>query len=202
MSFNEKKSFGNAAMYRVLLTYFLFSLCDPYSATAQIPDIPDGFIVTPLMRSTHFVRDVDESLKLYRDILGLRVRFEQTFKSEEWDRILGLEDKTVRVVHLQSGDYVFANVALFQFVGDSQPPAPVPRTYVQTGDPALVFVTSDIFSVNEKVKAAGYSIIAEPIVLFPKEGSDTQSYESLFFDKDGILVNLTQFNLPSSEVPD
>jgi hypothetical protein len=73
---------------------------------------------------------------------------------------------------------------------------------VETGDSALVFVTSDIFGINEKVKAAGYSIVSEPIVLFPQEGSDIQAYESLFFDRDGIVVNLTQFNVPSSEVPD
>ena len=189
-------------MKRTLLTCLLFSLCSAFPVKAQIPDIPDGFIVTPLMRSTHFVRDMDESLKLYRDILGLRIRFEQTFKGEEWDRILGIGGKTVRVVHLQSGDTVIANVGLFQFVGDTQPPAPNPRTFVETGDAALVFVTSDIFGINEKVKAAGYTIVSEPIVLFPQNGSDTQSYESLFFDRDGILVNLTQFHMPSSEVPD
>lgn len=105
------------------------------------------------------------------------------------------------MVHLQSGDFVFANVAFFQFLGDTQPPAPEPRTFVKTGDAALVFVTNDIFRINEQVKAAGYAIVSEPIVLFPKEGSDTQSYESLFFDRDGILVNLTQFNVPSSQVP-
>lgn len=70
-------------MKRALLICILFSLWGSAPASAQIPDIPDGFSVTPLMRSTHFVRDVDESLKLYRDILGLRIRFEQTFKSEE-----------------------------------------------------------------------------------------------------------------------
>lgn len=188
-------------MKRALLICMLFSLWGSAPASAQIPDIPDGFSVTPLMRSTHFVRDVDESLKLYRDILGLRIRFEQTFKSEEWDDILGIGDKTTRVVHLQSGDFVFANVAFFQFLGDTQPPAPEPRTFVKTGDAALVFVTNDIFRINEQVKAAGYAIVSEPIVLFPKEGSDAQSYESLFFDRDGILVNLTQFNVPSSQVP-
>lgn len=171
-------------------------------ASAQTADIPEGFSVTPLMRSTHFVRDVDESLSLYRDILGLRVRFEQTFKSEEWDRILGIDGKTTRVVHLQSGDFVIANVAFFQFVGDDQPPAPEPRTFVKTGDAALVFVTNNIFEIYEKVEAAGYAIVSEPIVLFPQAGSDTQAYETLFFDRDGILVNLTQFNVPSSEAPD
>ncbi len=189
-------------MKRVFLTCLLFSLWSASPTSAQTTDIPDGFVVTPLMRSTHFVRDVDESLKLYRDILGLRIRFEQTFKSDEWDDILGIGDKTTRVVHLQSGDYVFANVAFFQFLGDTQPPAPEPRTFVKTGDAALVFVTNDIFAINEKVKAAGYPIVSEPIVLFPQEGAETQAYESLFFDRDGILVNLTQFNVPSSEVPE
>ena len=182
------------------LTFVIF-LSLTFMSNAQIPDIPDGFIVTPLMRSTHFVRDMDESLKLYRDILGLRIRFEQTFKSEEWDRILGIEGKTVRVVHLQSGDSVIANIGLFQFVGDKQPPKPNSRTFVKTGDAALVFITSDIFNINNKVKLEGYSIVSEPIVLFPQKGSDTQAYESLFFDRDGILVNLTQYHVPSSEVP-
>lgn len=188
-------------MKRFFFPSLLFFLWNTTLVSAQTADIPDGFIVTPLMRSTHFVRDMDESLKLYRDILGLRVRFEQTFKSKEWDRILGIGGKTIRVVHLQSGDGVIANVGLFQFVGETQPPAPEARTFVKTGDAALVFVTSDIFNINEKVKAAGYSLVSEPIVLFPQEGKDTQAYESLFFDRDGILVNLTQFNVPTSEVP-
>ena len=153
------------------------------------------------MRSTHFVRDIDESLKLYRDILGLRPRFERTFNSKEWDNILGIEGKTIRVVHLQSGDNVIANVGLFEFVGDTHPPPPAPRTFVRTGDAALVFITSEIFSINEKVKAAGYSIVSEPIVLFPQQEADTQAYDSLFFDRDGILVNLTQYHVPNSKAP-
>ena len=65
------------------INVFIFLYSSINTSYAQIPDIPDGFIITPLMRSTHFVRDIDESLKLYRDILGLRVRFEQTFKGKE-----------------------------------------------------------------------------------------------------------------------
>ena len=187
-------------MNRILLTCLIFSLWSASPAMTQEPTIPEGFIVTPLMRSTHFVRDVDASLKLYRDILGLRLRMERTFQSEEWDRILGVKDATVRIAILQSGDIVFANVGIFELVGDDPPP-PAPRTHVQTGDPALVFLTNDIFGINDKVKAAGYSIVSEPIVLFPREGSDTQSYESLFFDRDGILVNLIQRDVPNSEVP-
>lgn len=188
-------------MTRFVCALLLFSLWSSSSAMTQEPDFPDGFIVTPLMRSTHFVRDIDESMKLYGDILGLKPRVERTAGGPEWDQILGVENKTVRVMILQSGDYVFANVGLFQFVGDDMPPRPAPRTSVETGDAALVFLTSDIFGINAKVKAAGYSIVSEPIVLFPNEGSDTQSYEMLFFDRDGIMVNLIQRDVPNSEVP-
>ena len=188
-------------MKRILTVFILFSFWSSHSVMTQEPDFPDGFILSPLMRSTHFVRDIDESVKLYGAILGLKPRVERTAGGKEWDQILGVENKTVRVMILQSGEYVFANVGLFQFVGEKQPPRPVSRTSVETGDAALVFLTSDIFGINEKVKAAGYAIVSEPIVLFPKEGSDTQSYEMLFFDHDGILVNLIQRNVPSSQVP-
>ena len=60
-------------------------------------------------------------------------------------------------------------------------------------------MTSDIFGIYEKVKAAGYTIVSPPMVLFPQEGSDTQSYEMLFFDHDGIGVNLIQRNVSTSE---
>jgi len=185
-----------------LILSILLSTWSAQPVMTQEPNIPNDFKVTPLMRSTHFVRDVDESLKLYRDILGLKPRVEQTFKSDEWDRILGIGGKTVRVAILQSGDTVFANVGLFQFVGESQPLPPDPRTFVQTGDAALVFLTNDIFGINDQVKAAGYSIVSEPIVLFPRPGSETESYESLFFDRDGILVNLIQRNVPVDSAPE
>jgi catechol 2,3-dioxygenase-like lactoylglutathione lyase family enzyme len=168
-------------------------------AMTQEPDFPDGFILSPLMRSTHFVRDLDESLKLYQDILGLRPRVERTLEGERTDAILGTKDKPVRVSILQSGDLVYANVGLFQFVEDDSPPRPEPRTYAQTGDAAVVFLTSDIFGIYEKVKAAGYPIVSPPMILFPQEGSDTQSYEMLFFDHDGIGVNLIQRDVPTPQ---
>ncbi len=188
-------------MKRLVYALSLISLWSSHPAMTEEPDFPDGFILSPLMRSTHFVRDIDESLKLYRDILGLRPRVERVLEGERTDDILGTSGKPVKVMIMQSGDYVFANVGLFQFVEEDVPPPPPPRTYAQTGDAALVFLTSDIFGINEKVKAAGYAIVSEPMVLFPQEGSDTQSYEMLFFDRDGIGVNLIQRNVPSASVP-
>jgi catechol 2,3-dioxygenase-like lactoylglutathione lyase family enzyme len=168
-------------------------------AMTQEPDFPDGFILSPLMRSTHFVRDLDESLKLYQDILGLRPRVERTLEGDRTDEVLGTKGKPVRVSILQSGDLVYANIGLFQFVEDDPPTRPEPRTYARTGDAAVVFLTGDIFGIYEKVKAAGYPIVSPPMILFPQEDSDTQSYEMLFFDHDGIGVNLIQRNVPTPQ---
>ena len=167
----------------------------------QEPDFPDGFILSPLMRSTHFVRDIDESLKLYRDILGLRPRIERLLEGERLDAIVGTKDKPIKVCILQSGDLLYANLGLFQYLEDPPAPRPEPRTHMHTGDAAVVFLCGDIFGIYEKVKAAGYPIISPPMVLFPQEGSDTQSYEMLFFDHDGIGVNLIQRAVPSGAVP-
>ena len=177
------------------LTAVIVYWSDP--AMTQEPDFPDGFIVSPLMRSTHFVRDLGESLRLYQDILGLRPRAERTLEGDRADEVLGTTGKPVRVSILQSGDLVYANIGLFQFVEDDPPPRPEPRTYAQTGDAAVVFLTSDIFGIYDKVKAAGYPIVSPPMILFPQEDSDTQSYEMLFFDHDGIGVNLIQRNVPN-----
>ncbi|MEQ8507944.1 MAG: VOC family protein [Rhodospirillaceae bacterium] len=166
-------------------------------AMTQEPAIPDNFVLSPLMRSTHFVRDLDESLKLYRDILGLRPRVERTLEGERLDAVLGTKGKPVKLAILQSGDSVFANVGLFQFIDETPMPKPEPRTYAQTGDAAVVFLTNDIFGIYEKVKAAGYAIVSAPLILFPQEGSATQSYEMLFFDDDGIGVNLIQRDVPT-----
>lgn len=166
-------------------------------AMTQEPDVPEGFQLSPLMRSTHFVRDLDESLKLYKDILGLRPRVERTLEGPALDKVLGTEGKPVKVAILQSGDLVYANVGLFQFVEDDAPPRPDLGTFIKTGDAAVVFLTSDIFGIYEKVKAAGYTIVSAPLILFPKENSETQDYEMLFFDHDGIGVNLIQRDVPT-----
>ena len=106
--------------------------------------VPEGSILSPMLRSTHFVSDIDESLKLYRDILGLQIRTD---------------------------------------------------SFAKPGDSALVFITSDIFGVYEKVKSNNYLIASSPMILFPKDNSVEQDYEMLFFDHDGIGINLIQRSL-------
>jgi len=157
--------------------------------------VPEGSNVSPLLRSTHFVSDIDSSLELYRDILGLNVWLDRTFDDVRFNAVLGTKGKKIRAVVLRSGETVNGGVGLFQYIEDSTNPEIQSRTYVEQGDAVLVFITSDIFGVYNKVKDAGYSLASQPTVLFPKPDQKPQDYEMLFFDHDGIGVNLIQRSL-------
>jgi len=161
------------------------------NALAQEPTVPTGERLTPMLRASVFVRDIDESLKLYRDILGLKPRIERVLEGGEVNAVLGTEGKSVRVAILQSGDTLIGNVGLFSFVGDTSPP-PERRSEVRTGDTAFIFITTDIQGIYEQVRAAGYAIVSPPMVLFPDPDAAEQDLEMLFFDADGIGINLIQ----------
>ena len=169
------------------------------SLHAQEPTVPEAERLSPMLRATVFVADLEESLKLYRDILGLKPRIERVLEGPRTDQILGREGSTVRLVILQSGDTLTGNVGLFTY--DDQQTPPAPRTEGRTGEVAFIFLTRDIRGIYEKVKAAGYAIVSPPMVLFPQPDSDSQDLEMLFFDRDGIGVNLIQRDVPNADVP-
>ncbi|NKB44663.1 MAG: hypothetical protein GKS03_10345 [Alphaproteobacteria bacterium] len=183
-----------------IVTFFICAFATP--ALAQdpgIPPVPEGFIVTPVMRTSIIVRDMDESLKLYRDILGLRPWFEGPLEGDALNTLVGTEGKSMHNIILQSGNIVHANVGLFEYVDeDSDAPDIIPE--VRTGDVAIVFYTNDIFAIHDAVKAAGYTVISQPIALYRREGSPTQNVEMIFFDSDGIAINLIQRGVPIEQI--
>ena len=185
---------GTHHKFLTAMIVLLFATTGVVAQTAPGNPVPPGFKLSPMARATVFVRDVDASLKLYRDILGLRLRVERDFPDERFNAVLGTNSATTKVRILQSGDVVYGNVGLFQLTGGDTPAAASPSAYgrANPGDVALVFNTSDINGIAAAVKAAGYPIISMPMVLFPRDDMDTQALEMLFRDKDGMLVNLIQ----------
>lgn len=173
-----------------LLVVICFLLGTTMAFAEELP-VPDDFRLSPLLRASHFVSDVDESLKLYRDILGLEVRIDIAMEGEAINRLLNTQDKKVRATVLKSGELYNGGVGLFQFLDEEPNFEPREEDYGKTGDAYLVFITSDIFGIYQKIKEAGYLVASEPMVLFPKEG-DAQDYEMIFFDRDGIGVNLIE----------
>ena len=186
---------------RSQLAAVAISLClGALDVSAQEPGVPGDELLSPMLRATVFVRDLEKSLELYRDILGLKPRLERVLEGERTNQILGTEGRSVRVVILQSGDTLSGNVGLFTY--DDVRPLPERRNHVRTGDVAFIFITNDIQGIYEKVQAAGYAVVSPPMILFPREGEATQDLEMLFFDRDGIGVNLIQRGVPTEQVQD
>lgn len=151
-----------------------------------------------MTRATIFVRNLDESLKLYRDLLGLKARVNTVVEGPRINQIMGTKTYGLKAVILQAADTIVGNIGIYELVGDdrSKLAAPSTRTDTSTGDVAVVFITNNIDGLTEKVRAAGYPIISPPMVLFPREGAEKQTREMMFRDHDGVLVNLIELGVP------
>jgi catechol 2,3-dioxygenase-like lactoylglutathione lyase family enzyme len=162
-------------------------------------EFAEGFVVSPIARATIFVRDLDESLKLYRDILGLEPWFDNYWKGSGINAIMGTEGRELRATVLRSGDVAFGNIGLYQlYQEDGTPPRPSQRNDTRTGDVAVVFHTTEIDRLTEEIVAAGYAMISPPVVLMPRENMEVQGREMMFRDADGVLVNLVQSGIPKA----
>ncbi len=160
---------------------------------AEAVPVPRGEAVSPMARATIFVRDQQESLKLYRDILGLKPYIDNLVEGEPINVIKGTKGIALKAAILQSGDSVSGNIGIYEIVNG--PPAAAisdTRTDVRTGDYAVVFYTEKLDELSEKIVKAGYRIVSLPIVLFNDPAKTRQSREMLFFDADGMLVNLIE----------
>lgn len=177
---------------KALCTVLAVCLLLPGASFAQSanPQIQDGQIVAPLYRANLYVRDIEKSLRLYRDILKLKVVSDQT-----WDpRARGLEtDVTVREVVLSAGRPDLGNLALYEIHGQMEPERePFMEPFGHTADVATVWNTRDIWNINDEVHAAGYVVLAPPVTLLHNPDMLVQSVEMQFRDADGFLVNLIQ----------
>jgi catechol 2,3-dioxygenase-like lactoylglutathione lyase family enzyme len=160
--------------------------------TESVP-VPRGEAVSPMARATIFVRDQQKSLKLYRDILGLKPYIDNLVEGEPINVIMGTKGIALKAAILQSGDSITGNLGIYEIVdGPAAAPMSDTRTDVRTGDYAVVFYTEKLDDLADKIIRAGYRIVSPPIILFNDPSKIRQSREMLFFDADGMLVNLIE----------
>ncbi|MEQ9446393.1 MAG: VOC family protein [Rhodospirillaceae bacterium] len=153
----------------------------------------EGMNLAPLARATIFVRDIEESLKLYRDILGLKPMFDNYWSGTGINAIMGTDGVELRATVLMAGESVQGNIGIYQLHKDpTEPPAPQQTPDTRTGDFALVFPTNDIHRLTAEITAAGYPIVSPPVPLIVREEYAVQPVEMMFRDPDGVLVNLVQ----------
>lgn len=157
--------------------------------------------VGPVKRVTLWVRDIEASLALYRDLLGLDVVEDKQLEGPAVAALLGLEQGRLRIVHLSAAGHDHGWVGLYALT-DAKPappslPPPDPRRF-SYGQAAVVMQTERLDALLGRLEAAGCRSMGPVIDYVKAEGSATSPAgryrEALFLDPDGIAVSLIQFD--------
>lgn len=146
---------------------------------------------SPLRRVSLVVDDLDRSLFFYRDILGLKIFYDQEILSEEEGKMLGIPGARVRIVSLQGDHSTIGMVGLLSIISPPIQPRKIIRQFIQAPDIILIFNTEDIETIFKKVQDAGVPIQSPPIE-YEIPGRGLCAGFSCY-DPNGILVEFTQF---------
>lgn len=154
--------------------------------------------VGPLKRITLWVRDIEASLAVYRDALGLAVLEDKRLSGPQIARMVGLEQADLRVVHLGPAGSTHGWVGLYAI--ENTAPAPMaalaaPSGFPRHGQATLVFTTDAMTPIVEKLRRlSSVRFIAGPteyVKTTPGDATPPGTYsEAIFFDPDGVPVSL------------
>jgi catechol 2,3-dioxygenase-like lactoylglutathione lyase family enzyme len=147
-------------------------------------------------RITIFCHDIEKSLHLYRDVLGLHVAMDKTIGGETAGRLLGLPPCNIRMLLLSGAANEKPVLGLFYVDAtelETRPAGPRKLVRKQT---ALVLGTDDFDAALADIRAAGLDLLCEPEdYITPGSGPDAAPMryrEVIFFDPDDVLVSVMQ----------
>lgn len=140
-------------------------------------------IPVDLRRTTLVVRDIDQSLPLYRDALGLRVIY---------DQVIG---GTTRLVLLRANDDFIGVLGLMQRLNLDYTPAPPEFRKAQPGQPILVFNLQDLEDRFNRIQQTPFVRVAEPPTRIEYPGAAGTVIPVMFsavWDADGNFIELNK----------
>lgn len=154
--------------------------------------------VGPLKRVTLWVRDIDASLALYRDALGLVVLEDKQLSGPQIARMVGLEQAQLRIVHLGAPGATHGWVGLYAITQTAPRPMtalPAPGGFPCYGQATLVFTTERFAQTVARLHALPQlQFITEPTEYVKTTAGDTTPpghySETIFLDPDGVPVSL------------
>ena len=140
------------------------------------------------------VRDMDRSVKFYRDLLGLEVKYDKTQPIGGMPRLYANPEKgNRRAVHLHYG-----KGATSGFLVLSERPGGTPGEAIkldQVGISHFSWWVDDLRGIHQKLEAAGVKILVAPSPADSGgygEAPGKQFLTCLFEDPDGIILQLDQ----------
>jgi catechol 2,3-dioxygenase-like lactoylglutathione lyase family enzyme len=116
---------------------------------------------TLVKRTTLIVRDIDRSVAFYRDVLGLRVWYDDRITLSGVGLAAGARGDETHLVIMEASDPVVAKIGLLEF---TQPRLPEPprRERLGIGDVIFVLQGDDAEGIHRRAVAAGARIHAVP----------------------------------------
>lgn len=129
------------------------------------------------------VNDMERSLTLYQDLLGMEKAMDTTFEGEQIDRLLELQGARFRIVHLKVGGGI---LELMEFERPEGEDRAAGGRVNDRGITHFCFKVEDVDSAHARIKQAGYAFTCDPVT------TPSGRKVAYFRDPDGILVEILQ----------
>ena len=174
-----------------LLTVLALSLCLPLRA-APVPE--QERIPVDVRRTTLLVRDIDRSLPVYRDALGLTVIYDQLIGGDTTEA--GEErPATTRLVLLRANDTFIGAIGLMQRLNLTEPVPPAENRRAMPGDVIVVINATDLEERFPRIAATpGVTVATAPTrIEYPAaDGGVIPVLFSAFWDPDGYFIEVNR----------
>jgi len=148
-----------------------------------------------LRRTTLVVRDMEASLKFYRDALGLKVTYDNVIRTPRSAKDDASAERSLHLVFLRANDDYVGQIGLMQYTKPVRTPRPAKTGDLSPGDIVLVFNTQGLQAKFDKAKALGVRVDEAP------HPTSYPSYDgkgvinvmfSAFYDPDGYYIELNE----------
>jgi catechol 2,3-dioxygenase-like lactoylglutathione lyase family enzyme len=148
-----------------------------------------------LRRTTLVVRDIEKSLALYRDALGMTVEYDQVLTSPGLGRAHSDGVNRSRLVLLKANNSYIGMLGLWQFLDQTEADRRLPDAADFTpGDIVLLFNATDIERAFAAARTApGVVVISEPKMRrYPSPAGDIEVMVSMLIDGEGHTIELNK----------
>lgn len=131
------------------------------------------------------VRNLDESVKFYTEVLGMEEGLRVSHKGETISRVVAVEDAEVDVCYVTKGNH---RLELIEYKHKDQ--AKLNTDYKSQDDPGLVhiaFIVDDVEATYQQIKDLGYAFNSPPLVT--RENGPKITF---FRGPDNVIIELYQ----------
>ena len=182
-------------LYKVILL-LLCGLFGPLTASVAAPVSEAQRVPIDLRRTTLIVRDMDTSLRFYRDVLGLKVAYDQIIRTPRDATSDATAERSLRLVLLQANDDFIGMIGMIQYFKPAKPVPAAPAEPFSIGSMVFVF---NVKNATAKFAAArevpGVRVIEEPTpTTYPGYGGKgvIPVLVSTLTDPDGYAIELNE----------